>query len=256
MCHWQENTAIVSGVSQKIKNPNEKGSGFVVGLIALLAVVAVVIGGVIYIGRSQPIEGLPDEDVDFSVALDGDVIRLSKDGAEGAKTATIFEDYSCHYCAQMSEEGHDDELKALNDGKLVAEYRTLNFLDGQEKEQRDGHSTRVFAVARKIAETGDARAYWNFRTMMMADQQNSVTWSDDELADRLEQLGVADEVVSEVRSGIDTTEAKASANANFDDLEKRLGKVSSPHVFVDGKDILENISGDGGLGQWVKVALR
>lgn len=246
-------------MSQKIKNPNEKGNGFVVGLIALLAVVALVIGGVIYIGRSQPIGGLPDEDVNFSVALDGDVIRLSKDGAAGAKRATIFEDFSCHYCAQMSEEGHDDELKALNEGKLVAEYRTLNFLDAREKEQRDGHSTRVYAVARKIAETGDARAFWNFRTMMMADQQNSITWSNDELADRLDQLGVAGNIVDEVRSGIDTTEAKASANANDDDLTKRLGKVSSPHVFVDDKDILAEIPGEEEkytLGDWVELALR
>lgn len=242
-------------MTQKIKNPNEKGNGFVVGIIALIAVVVVVIGGVVYIGRSQPIEGLPDEDVNFSVALDGDVIRLGKDDAKGATNATVFEDFSCHYCAQMSEEGHADELKALNDGKLVAEYRTLNFLDGQEKDQRDGHSTLAYAVARKVAETGDARAFWNFRTMMMRDQQNSITWSNDELADRLKQLGVADDVVKQVRDGMDTTEAKASANANYDDLEKRLGKVSSPHVFVDGKDILENIESEGGLGQWVKKAL-
>lgn len=253
MCLHQVITAIVSVVTQKIKNPNEKGNGFVIGLIALIAVVVVVIGSVVYIGRSQPIDGLPDEDVNFSVALDGDVIRLGKDGAKGATTATVFEDFSCHYCAQMSEEGHDDELKALNDGKLVAEYRTLNFLDGQEKDQRDGHSTLVYAIARKIAETGDARAFWNFRTMMMRDQQNSVTWDNNELADRLKQLGVADDVVKQVRDGMNTTEAKASANANFDDLEKRIGKVSSPHVFVDGKDILEN--SDGGLGQWVEKAL-
>lgn len=242
-------------MTQKIKNPNEKGNGFVVGIIALIAVVVVVIGGVVYIGRSQPIEGLPDEDVNFSVVLDGDVIRLGKDDAKDATTATVFEDFSCHFCAQMSEEGHDDELKALNDGKLVAEYRTLNFLDGQEKDQRDGHSTLAYAVARKIAETGDARAFWNFRTMMMRDQQNSITWSNDELADRLKQLGVADDVVKQVRDGMDTTEAKASANANEDDLNKRLGKVSSPHVFVDGKDILEKIESEGGLGQWVKKAL-
>ena len=53
-------------MSQKIKNPNEKVSCFVVGIIALIAIVAVVIVVVLYMGRNQPIEGLPDEDVSFS----------------------------------------------------------------------------------------------------------------------------------------------------------------------------------------------
>ena len=68
-------------MSQKIKNPNEKGSGFIVGIIALIAIVAVVIGVVLYMGRNQPIEGLPDEDVSFSVQADGNIVRLASDEA-------------------------------------------------------------------------------------------------------------------------------------------------------------------------------
>ena len=87
-------------MSQKIKNPNEKGSGFVVGIIALIAIVAVVIGVVLYMGRNQPIEGLPDEDVSFSVQADGNIVRLASDEAgDDAVVAEVYEDYSCPYCA-------------------------------------------------------------------------------------------------------------------------------------------------------------
>lgn len=242
-------------MSQKIQNPNQKGNGFIIGLVALVAVVVVVIGAVVFIGRSQPIKGVPDEDVNFSVALDGDVIRLGQLDAKDAKTATVFEDFSCHYCADMSGGGHADELKALSDGKMIVEQRILNFLDGQRVEDRDGHSTRTYAIARMIAQSGNAKAYWNFHNMMMEQQQTAINWDNNDFADRLDQLGVDGDIVEKVRAGVDLAEAQASATKNANDLEKRLGSVSSPHVFVDGKDVLDNIAANGGLGEWVKQVL-
>nr|WP_120491167.1 thioredoxin domain-containing protein [Corynebacterium lactis] len=242
-------------MSQKIKNPNQKGNGFVIGLVALVAVVVVVIGAVVFIGRSQPIKDVPNEDVNFSVSLDGDVIRIGQENAKDAKTAVVFEDFSCHYCADMSNGGHADELQALNDGKMVIEQRTLNFLDGQRVEDRDGHSTRAYAIARMIAESGNAKAYWNYHNMLMQQQKTAVSWDNEELAKRLEQLGVDAGIVEKVRAGVDLSEAQVSATANSKDLEKRIGSVSSPHVFVNDKDVLENISGAGGLESWVKAVL-
>lgn len=245
-------------MSQKIKNPNDKGNGFVVGLVALIAVIAVVVGAVVYMGRNQPLEGLPNEDVKFNVALDGDVIRLSADNAKDAKTATVYEDYSCHYCADMANGGHADELKALNDGKLIVEHRTLNFLDNRSKlppTEVQGHSTQTYAIARMIAKSGDAKVFWNFHTMMMKDQQTSVTWKAEELAKRLQQLGASSEIVDEVRNGIDLKDAQLSADANGKFLEGKIGSISSPHVFVGDKDVLKEAS-QGGLGEWVKLALK
>ena len=247
-------------MSQKIKNPNEKGSGFIVGIIALIAIVAVVIGVVLYMGRNQPIEGLPDEDVSFSVEADGNVVRLASDEAgDDAVVAEVYEDYSCSYCAEMAQGGHADQLEALNNGDLVVEYRMLNFLDGTEpgspKVKQARHSTKTLAVAYEIAKRGDARLFWNFHTLLMRDQQEAAKWDAVQIADVVKGMGGDDELVSAIRDELDTSEAKAVAEENYLELEKTLGKVSSPHVIVDGKDILENAQA-GGLGDWVNLALE
>lgn len=236
-------------MSQKIKNPNEKSSGFVVGVIALVAIIAVVIGVVLWMGRNQPIEGLPDEDVAFGVEVDGDVIRLAKDGADGT-VAEVYEDYSCHYCAEMSIGGHADELAALNAGDIVVEYRTLNFLDGG----REGHSTRALAVAKKVAETGDARLYWNFHTLLMEQQQKAAGWDWEEFADHLRSMGADGDLVDAVRDGLPLDDAGTTGTRNGERLTGILNqeKPTSPHVIVDGKDVL---GGAASLGEWVKTVL-
>ena len=62
-------------MSQKIKNPQEKGNGFLIGIIAVIAVVVVVIGAVVYIGRNQPIGDLPNDEVNFAVSVENNVVR-------------------------------------------------------------------------------------------------------------------------------------------------------------------------------------
>lgn len=246
--------AIVSSVSQKkIKNPNEKGSGFVVGIIALIAIVAVVVGVVLFMGRNQPIEGLPDEDVAFSVSQDGDVIRLASDTAgSDAVVAEVYEDFSCHYCSEMANGGHDDQLKALNDGELIVEYRALNFLGPGE----DAHSTKAIALMDRIAATGDARLFWNVHTLMMKDVQDSAKWDDGQVAERLEMMNAPSDVVDDVKNGsLDYSAAAAVGAANGEKLSGIIGKVSSPHVIVDGNDVLANAQA-GSLGDWVKLVLE
>lgn len=240
-------------MSQKIKNPNEKGSGFVVGIIALIAIVAVVIGVVLYMGRNQPIEGLPDEDVSFSVEADGNVVRLASDEAgDNAVVAEVYEDYSCSYCAEMANGGHADQLEALNNGELVVEYHPLNFLD---RENIEGHSTKTLALMKRVAETGDARLYWNVHTLMLEDIQSAAKWDDEQLAERLEMMGAPSDLVDDVRNGLDLADAVKVGDANGKRLEGIIGSVSSPHIIVDGKDILENAQA-GGLGDWVNLALE
>ena len=238
-------------MSQKIKNPNEKGSGFIVGIIALIAIVAVVIGVVLYMGRNQPIEGLPDEDVAFSIETEGSVIRLASDDAgDDAVVAEVYEDYSCSYCAEMAQGGHADQLEALNNGDLVVEYRTLNFLD----RGNEGHSTRSLALMRRVAETGDARLFWNVHTLLMEDIQESASWDDEQLAERLDMMDAPSDLVDEVRNGLDLSGAADTGTANGERLNGIIGSISTPHVIVDGKDVTPKKAGT--LGDWVKAALE
>ena len=240
-------------MSQKIKNPNEKGSGFIVGIIALIAIVAVVIGVVLYMGRNQPIEGLPDEDVSFSVQADGNIVRLASDEAgDDAVVAEVYEDYSCSYCAEMANGGHADQLEALNNGELVVEYHPLNFLD---RENIEGHSTKTLALMKRVAETGDASLYWNVHTLMLEDIQSAAKWDDEQLAERLEMMGAPSDLVDDVRNGaLDRDAANAIGTANGEKLSGVTGSVSSPHVIVDGEEVTPKEAGT--LGDWVKVALE
>lgn len=238
-------------MSQKIKNPNEKGSGFIVGIIALIAIVAVVIGVVLYMGRNQPIEGLPDEDVSFSVQADGNIVRLAADDAgDDAVIAEVYEDYSCSYCAEMAQGGHADQLQALNDGELVVEYHTLNFLDRGNA----GHSTKALAVMQRIAESGDAKLFWNFHALLMEDIQAASRWDDEQFAERLEAMDAPSEVVDDVRNGLDLDAAAEVGTANGEKLNGIIGSISSPHVIVDGEDVTPKENGT--LGDWVKAALE
>ena len=238
-------------VSQKkIKNPNQKGSGFVVGIVALIAIVAVIIGVVLYMGRNQPIEGLPNEDVAFGVEYDGDIMRLASDDAgDDAVVAEVYEDYSCSFCAEMSTGGHDDQLEALNNGDLVVEYRSLNFLD----ESGEGHSTKAIAIMERIAQTGDARLFWNFHTLLMEEQQDAIRWENEEFAERLEMMEAPGDLVEDVRNdALAMGEANDTGKANGEKLNGIIGSISSPHVIVDGEDVIENADG---LDQWVNAAL-
>lgn len=237
---------------KKIKNPNEKSSGFLIGVIALVAIVAVVIGVVLWMGRNKPIEGLPDEDVNFSMQVvdGGNAVRLAADGATGP-VAEVYEDYSCHFCSDMAMGGHAEELAALNKGDMVVEYRTLNFLDGG----REGHSTEALAVMERIAQTGDARLFWNFHTLLMQDQQEAATWDWNGFAKRLEGMGAPDDVVADVSDGLPLDAAKDIGASNADRMTTALNKdkPSSPHVLVNGKDVLENATD---LGGWVRAVLE
>lgn len=238
-------------MSQKIKNPQEKGNGFLIGIIAVIAVVVVVIGAVVYIGRNQPIGDLPNDEVNFAVSVENNVVRLARDDAGNAPVAEVYEDVNCPYCAQLALEGSEDELAALNDGTLVVEHHgiILPSLD----QATDGFSTRGLAALRDIAKAGEAKVYWNFHNMIMENQQQAYRWDNDELADRVEALGGSTELVAQIRAGVDEEGATAAATDNATKLERKSGQVSTPQVFVGDEDITSQVNGR--LGDWVKVIL-
>jgi len=97
-------------------------------------------------------------------------------------------------------------------------------------------------AAYTIAKDDSAQVYWNFRTMLMTEQQN--IWGKKELkdfADMAKILGAKDETVKKIADGTYSDEFKKIADDNAKKLEKDGdGQVSSPRVFIDGKEIKEN----------------
>lgn len=226
-------------MSTKVKNPNDSGSGFIVAIIAVVAIIAAVIGVVLYMGRSKEADELaksfPSAEVNASVAFDGAVVVFKKDGA-AAKSADLYEDFSCTYCAQLDAASGEDALKAIEAGDLELRVHTLNFMD----RGADGHSTEAMAAFETVAHSGDAKLAWNYRAMLMRDQQKVFNWSKQDFADAAKVMGASDDVVKKIADGAGIDETKANAETNAETLRAAINEVSSPHVLQDGKQVDQN----------------
>lgn len=250
----------VEKVSQKIKAPNSKGgSGFLWGIVAILAIAAVVIGFLVVNNKGQSVDAdaLPREDVNFEVTTeDNAVVMASKDVKKDVPVVEIFEDFSCPLCAHLVEADHEDTVKALEDGDVIVKFRFLNFLD----RGNIGSSTRAAGASWVLAEAGDANAFWNMHTHMMLDQTTVArTWGWDEIAAAVSELGASEDVVNSIKEGNDGAASKAGqeiSEANAKDLEARDGHVSTPKIYVDGEELPVPAGPDGNPASWVPEVVK
>ncbi|WIM67274.1 thioredoxin domain-containing protein [Corynebacterium breve] len=228
-------------MSKKVQNPNQSSSaGFIWAIVAVVVIAAVVIGIFVYNSRSEKAEALAENMTPVEgVAMEynkeeGTIHLIAEDGAEDLPSGSVFEDFSCVYCAELSQATDADMLEKIQEGKLQAEIRPLNFLDrGSE-----GNSTKILAAALAIADSGDAEAYWNFRDTMMAQQAEVYNkWSNEEFADLAKNFGVESKTVDAIINGDYLEEAKSVGQVNYDFLDRETGSVSSPRVLVDGEDL-------------------
>lgn len=226
-------------MSTKIKNPNEKSNGFLWALIALIVIVAVVVGYIVISGREANNNEYADrerEAVSFSSSIDGSSIVLKSDNAaDNAKVVDLYEDYSCPHCRDLAEATDADMKQLIEEGKVIVHVRSLNFLDNAP----GGNSSRAGAAAYTIAESGDTETYWNYRTLLMQEQQNIYgQWDNAKFGNVAGQLGASEDVVNQITDGANMDAfANDVAAPNATKLEQDGGSVSSPRVFVDGQEV-------------------
>lgn len=225
-------------VSQKIKAPDSKsGTGFIWTLVAIIAIAAVVIGLFVWknTGDDKLAEEMPQEDVNFTVTReDNAVVLASKDVKKDAPKVEIFEDFSCPHCGELARADHQDALKALNDGEIVLKYHFMNFLDGEAR----GSSTRGAAVALAVAETGNAKAFWNLHKHVMFNQADVArNWDYEKYAGALSAYGLDQGVIDSIKSGSVEEAVISLVDGNEEELKKREGSVSSPVVYANGKQV-------------------
>lgn len=236
---------------KNIDNPNAKGSGFLWAVIALLAIIAVVIGFIVIDGKRGKEAELAGSIVDthINVSVEDGGIRLTSDNtAADAPEVDLYEDYFCPHCAELAEATDEAMLKAVEDGKLVVTIRSLNFLD----RGKDGGSTHAAAAAYTLAKAGEARAYWNLRARMLGDQNAVYSWQIGDFATAAEEVGASKESRSAIAEEKNVGELRYNAEANAKKLEDTIGSVSSPHVIKDGKDLLA----EGNSSNWVEQATK
>ncbi|WP_257181251.1 DsbA family protein [Corynebacterium cystitidis] len=241
--------------TKKVQNPNQSSNtGFIWAIVAVVVIAAIVIGFIVYNGRSQKAAEMaenmvPVEGVEMAYDKDeGTIVLSATDGGEEAPHAELFEDFSCDYCAQLAENTDEQMLEEIKAGDLEVAIRSLNFLDRSE----EGNSTRVLAAVLATADSGDVDLYWNFRKTMMEKQQEIYNqWSNEQFADLAEAYGADAATVDAIRNGEYMDEATSVAQKNADYINEQTGDVSSPRVLVDGQDVqVEDIN------TWIDVVAK
>lgn len=240
-------------MSTKIKSPNEKSNGFLWALLAVLLIAVVIVGYIFVSNKGSKIEkvteGFEKTDVSFNLEFKDNAYQLKSDKAtDSTPHVDLYEDFSCPHCADLAIDTDADMLKAVDAGELVVNVRTLHFLDSGNN---DGHSTRAGDALMIAAQQGDADLYWNYRDMLMKKQADIYAkWTMQDFADAARKLGATEETAKKIASSpSDHPDAVAVFKANEDKLEAETGKVSSPRIIKNGKDVEE-------LKNWVSEAKK
>ncbi len=240
-------------MSNKVQNPNQGGSkAFLWALVAVVVVAIAVVAYIVVNGQGAKTAFVAERDFEetaITSTVDENSITLASDTADTAEAEVVqlYEDFSCSFCADLAENTDDDMKEEIEAGNLVVEIHPLNFLD---RGNTEGHSTRSLAAIMSVADAGDADLYWNYRTLLLEEQDNVLNqWTNDDFADAAGHMGAESSVVDAIRNGDNTQRAIDMATGNAELLNEQTGSVSSPRVLQDGQDLLP---GDLDINQWIE----
>ena len=172
-------------------------------------------------------------------------MTLKAADAKDAPEVELYEDYSCPHCSDLAKETDDQMKEKIEQGKLIVKVRTLNFLDGSQNgiesiKSNEGHSSKAAAAIEQVAKSGDVQLYWNLRAYLM-DEQSKVynKWEMKDFAQAAKSLGADKDTVKAIEDA-PVGKGNAVVTANYEKLEADTGRVSSPRIIKDGKDIPED----------------
>mgnify|MGYP002711908934 CR=1 FL=1 len=226
--------------TKTVKNPTQASNkGFVV---AAILVVLALVGGLLAYVKFAPtqtdsaLSNFDKDDVNMTLTYEDGVVTLENNPKDNAKTISIYEDFSCSYCAKLAQQDDESLKNAVESGDIILKIRTMNFLDRGEI----SNSTKVFAPALAMAQEGDAEQYWNYRKLNFFEFEtvSGLIGEDAEFEDNVSsKLGFDAEYLGKARDEDALNEANAEAEKNIKSLEELAGEVSSPRVFWDEEEI-------------------
>ena len=230
--------------TRKVENPNKKGNtAFIWAVLAVLAIALVVIGLIVFNGRENRSaaikEGMIDvEGINVAWNEDEDIIHLTGDNAD-AKTAELFEDFSCTHCADLHIASDEAMIEKLKAGEINVDLRPMTALDKGE----EGHSTKALAAELALFAHGDLAQAFTIRDYLFQNQQTVYNkYDNDGFADMAKDYEASKEAVQDIRDGKYLETAKRMGANNMKYQEDKTGEAWTPRVLVDGKDI-EDIEG-------------
>lgn len=238
-------------MSNKIKSPNEKSNGFIWALVAILVIAVIIVGYIVYSGQGARTEYVADrefEQVEIDAEqADGAIALRSASTTADTPEVDLYEDFSCPYCGQLAEATDDEMREAIEGGELVVNIRPLHFLD---RNNTDGHSHAALAASLAVLNSGDTDLYWNYRSLLMEDQETITNqWNNEDLANAAAEMGAPAEVVDAITNGDYLEQANALGEANAEMLQAETGSVSSPRIVQDGEEIATD-----NIQAWVEIA--
>lgn len=149
----------------------------------------------------------------------------------GAKKVDIWFDAMCPYCGEFERTNGATLAKAVKDDSITVRLHPITFLDANSN--GTGYSTRAAAALTCVA-VHDPHAVLDYYQALFADQpeEGSSGLTDDQLAKRATDLGIADISGCLKRSG--AYQAWAQANT---------AHSQSGPIVVDGRKVLDAITG-------------
>ena len=230
--------------TRKVENPNKKGNtAFIWAVLAVLAIALVVIGLIVFNGRENRSaaikEGMIDvEGINVAWNEDEDIIHLTGSNAD-AKTAELFEDFSCTHCADLHIASDEAMIEKLKAGEINVDLRPMTALD----KGAEGHSTKALAAELALFAHGDLAQAFTIRDYLFQNQQTVYNkYDNDGFADMAKDYEASKEAVQDIRDGKYLETAKRMGANNMKYQEDKTGEAWTPRVLVDGKDI-EDIEG-------------
>nr|WP_255711251.1 MULTISPECIES: thioredoxin domain-containing protein [unclassified Corynebacterium] len=169
---------------------------------------------------------------------DEDIIHLTGSNAD-AKTAELFEDFSCTHCADLHIASDEAMIEKLKAGEINVDLRPMTALDKGE----EGHSTKALAAELALFANGDLAQAFTIRDYLFQNQQTVYNkYDNDGFADMASDYEASKEAVQDIRDGKYLETAKRMGANNMKYQEDKTGEAWTPRVLVDGKDI-EDIEG-------------
>ena len=230
--------------TRKVENPNKKGNtAFIWAVLAVLAIALVVIGLIVFNGRENRNAAMQEEMIDatgINVAWneDEDIIHLTGSNKD-AKTAELFEDFSCTHCADLHIASDEAMIEKLKAGEINVDLRPMTALDKGE----EGHSTKALAAELALFANGDLAQAFTIRDYLFQNQQTVYNkYDNDGFADMAKDYEASDAAIQDIRDGKFIETAKRMGADNMKYQEDNTGEAWTPRVLVDGKDI-EDIEG-------------
>jgi serine/threonine protein kinase, bacterial len=161
-------------------------------------------------------------------------------GSRRAVAIDVFHEPICVSCAPFVQSKGPDIVRAVHDKKIAVRYHMLNFFD--EESASGNYSSRAIAATLCVADSNDPNRYQAFYNRLFAgDFQPKKNAPADrtnaELAHLAQTLNAPPSVSNCITSGQRLSHAKEEASHAEATLQRLLGVVGVPQVFLGPREV-------------------